>query len=119
VKKYIQEVKYMAGTAKEIIEGFKEKLKANPDAGSSINAVVQFVVNGESGGTWCIDLTKQPGEISEGASDNAACTLTLDAEDFVAMMNKEANPMTLFMSGKLKVGGDMSISMKLQSILDL
>jgi len=109
----------MAGTAREIIEGFKDKLQANPDAGSSINAVVQFVVNGEEGGTWAIDLTKQPGELSEGASDSAACTLTMDADDFVAMMNKEANPMALFMSGKLKVGGDMSISMKLQSILDL
>ena len=109
----------MAGTAKEIITGFEEKLKASPDVGSSINAVVQFVVNGEGGGIWSIDLTKQPGEISEGASDSAACTLTMNAEDFVAMMNKEANPMTLFMSGKLKVGGDMSISMKLQSILDL
>jgi len=109
----------MAGTAKEIFKGFEDKLKANPDVGSSINAVVQFVINGEGGGSWAIDLTKQPGEIIEGVNEGAACTLTMDAENFVAMMNKEANPMTLFMSGKLKVGGDMSISMKLQSILDM
>jgi putative sterol carrier protein len=109
----------MAGTAKEIFDGFKEKLKAHPDVGSSINAMVQFVLNGEGGGTWAIDLTKQPGEIIEGGSDTAACTLTMGAEDFVAMINKEANPMALFMSGRLKVGGDMSISMKLQGILDL
>lgn len=109
----------MSETPKDIIEEVKGKLTANPDAGEKVNLVLQFVVNGEGGGNWWIDLTKKPGEIEEGINEDAASTITMDATDFVEMMKKEANPINLFMSGKLKVEGDMAAAMKLQIILDL
>jgi putative sterol carrier protein len=37
--------------------------------------------------------------------------------DFVDMVEGRLNGMNAFMSGKLKVEGDMSIAMKLQSII--
>lgn len=47
----------------------------------------------------------------------ADCVINVSPEDFLGMMNGSVNPMTAFMSGKIKVKGDMSIAMKLQSLL--
>ena len=109
----------MSETPKDIIEKVKGKLSANPDAGEKVNVILQFIVNGEGGSNWWIDLTKKPGEIEEGMNEGATSTIIMDATDFVEMMKKEANPINLFMSGKLKVEGDMAAAMKLQNILDL
>ncbi len=109
----------MADTPKELMDLLQAKLKENPDAGKSVNAIFQFLLEGEGGGDWWIDLTKSPSEIGQGKNDGAGCTITMDAADFVAMMKKTANPMVLFMSKKLKVAGDLSLSLKLQNILNL
>lgn len=109
----------MSETPIDIIEKVTGKLHANPDAGAKINAILQFVISGDGGGNWWMDLTRKPGAIEEGMNEGAVSTITMDAADFVAMMNNEANPISLFMSGKLKLEGDMPTAMKLQSILDL
>ena len=109
----------MAATPKEFMELLKAKLKEKPEAGKDVNAVYQFVIEGESGGDWWVDLTKSPGEIGDGKNAGAGCIITMEAADFVAMMKKEANPMVLFMSKKLKVDGDLTLSLKLQSVLNL
>ena len=37
--------------------------------------------------------------------------------DFLAIVNGKLNPQMAFMSGKLKIQGDMGLAMKLQQIL--
>ena len=46
---------------------------------------------------------------------NGVVDVSLD--DFTAMMKGELNPMNAFMSGKMKVKGDMGVAMKLQTIM--
>jgi len=107
----------MSDAAKRIIEKVNEKLNANPGIAEKVNTMYQFVINGEGGGNWWLDLTKTPPEIGEGVNGDAACTITMDAVDFVAMVKKDASPVKLFMSGKLKIGGDITAAMKLQNII--
>jgi putative sterol carrier protein len=107
----------MSETAKDMVEKIKAKLDANPDAGKKVDTVFQFILNGEGGGEWWFDLTKTPPETGEGINDAAACTITMDAADFVAMTKKDANPVKLFMCGKLKIGGDVSAAMRLQGFI--
>ena len=47
----------------------------------------------------------------------AACVVNVKLEDLEAMLSGELNPMAAFMSGKIKVKGDMGVAMKLQSLL--
>jgi len=47
----------------------------------------------------------------------ADCTLEADAETFQGMLEGDVDPTTAFMSGKLKVDGDMGLAMKLGSLL--
>lgn len=46
----------------------------------------------------------------------ADCTISVSKEDFLALAQGNLDPMMAFMSGKLKVAGDMSVAMGLQSL---
>jgi putative sterol carrier protein len=109
----------MAKTPKAYMKYLKTKMSDNPDAGKNINAIYQFVLEGKGGGQWWLDFTKSPGEIGEGMKDEIGCTISMNASDFVAMMEKSANPVALFMLKKLKVTGDLALALKLQSIINL
>jgi len=56
------------------------------------------------------------GEISSVDSE-ATCTVTTDTETMQAIMSGSSSPQAAFMTGKLKVSGDMSIALKVQSII--
>ena len=109
----------MPETPREFMELLQTRFKEKPEAGKDVNAVYQFVLEGEDGGDWWIDLTASPGEVGEGRNPAPGCTITMAAPDFVAMMKKTANPVVLFMSKKLKVDGDLALSLKLQGVLNL
>lgn len=98
------------------LENIQKKLIANPGL-SSINAVFIFKINGEGGGVWTLDLTQTPGAITDGETKPGNCTVILEAADFDAMINKTANPMQLYMTQKLKVEGNLPLSLKLQQII--
>lgn len=51
-------------------------------------------------------------------NEEAACLVESSFEDFLALTKGELNPMSAVMSGKLKIKGDMSVAMKLQSLFN-
>lgn len=55
--------------------------------------------------------------VSVNDASDADCTVEVAEADFNAMLTGDLNPMNAFMSGKIKVKGDMSVAMKLGSIL--
>ena len=63
-----------------------------------------------------IDGTSDTNNVS-GDDTEANCTVDVSLDDFTAMMKGELNPMNAFMSGKMKVKGDMGVAMKLQTIM--
>lgn len=46
----------------------------------------------------------------------ADCTIAVSKADFIAVAKRELDPMAAFMSGRLKISGDMSVAMGLQSL---
>ncbi|NNE58025.1 MAG: SCP2 sterol-binding domain-containing protein [Hellea sp.] len=56
------------------------------------------------------------GTEAKESNDDADCTISVSKDDFVALASGELDPMMAFMSGKLKVAGDMSVAMGLQSL---
>ena len=67
---------------------------------------VKFVIEEE--GSIVIDETG----VRESTGE-AACTMTADTETFRGIMEGDVNPTSAFMTGKLKVDGDMSQAMRL------
>jgi len=107
-----------AESVKDVFERhMPEKLKGKPDVVAKINAIYQFNISGPTGGTWSVDCTQPGGAIAAGTSPGARCTVNATDADFLNIVNGKLNPQMAFMSGKLKIQGDMGLAMKLQQIL--
>lgn len=93
------------------------RLQAKPDVVAKINSVYQFQINGTEGGSWTVDCRQPGGSVQPGTSPDARCTVTVAEQDFLAIVNGKLNPQMAFMSGKLRIQGDVGLAMKLQQIL--
>jgi putative sterol carrier protein len=93
------------------------KLQAKPDVVEKINAVYQFNIGGPGGGTWSVDCTQPGGRVEAGSSANAKCTVSVADQAFLDIVNGKLNAQMAFMSGKLRIQGDMGLALKLQQIL--
>ena len=83
------------------------------DAVKKGNAIFAFTLKNNSGDTesWHIDL-KEKGEVIKGAPAKADVSLALTDDDFGKMVAGKTQAQRLFMSGKLKIKGDvMKVSM--------
>jgi putative sterol carrier protein len=67
-------------------------------------------------GVIFIDGKQTPPSVSN--DDKAAdCTLKMAFNDFVALISGELDGMSAYMTGKLKIEGDLGVAMKLRDIL--
>ncbi|GGB40937.1 sterol-binding protein [Roseibium aquae] len=58
----------------------------------------------------------QGSDVSNEDKD-ADCTISISSEDLAELLSGDLNPTAAFMGGKMKVDGDMSVAMKLGSIV--
>jgi putative sterol carrier protein len=98
-------------------EKIAKKLQGNPDISKAVNSVYEFNITGDGGGVWTVDLTKEPGAVAAGSTGAAKCTVTCASTDFMNIVSGKMNPQMAFMSGKLKIKGDMALAMKLQKVI--
>jgi len=104
-------------TVKELFDSIKAKVDANPAKVASLNASYQFELTGEGGGIYHASFQGGSYDIGEGPVANPGCTVTMSTSDFMAMVSGKLNPTAAFMSGKLKLKGDMGLAMKLQTLI--
>lgn len=78
--------------------------------GKDIDFTAKLVIEDEGA------LRIAPDGVSADDGD-ADVTLTANAETFEGILEGDINPASAFMSGRLSVDGDMSLAMKLGSIL--
>jgi putative sterol carrier protein len=88
----------------------------NAAAAQGVNATLQWELSGEGGGTWALEIANGACKLIEGGVQNPKTTFILAASDWVAIATGKLNPMNAFMTGKLKVQGDQSIALKMQSM---
>ena len=106
--------------AVDIKKLFNEELPAaiekNAAEAKAIGAKYQMNITGPTGGEWYVDVSDSGPSSKEGTGP-ADCTITISDEDFQKLVeNPQANGMQLFFSGKLKVGGNPALAMKLQKL---
>lgn len=106
-------------TPKSIIEeNMAQRLQANPGLAKEMNAVIQFQIDGPTGGTWTVDLTQEKDWIKAGAAGTPKMTVVCSDADFVKIVKKELNAQMAAMQGKLKFKPmDMGLAMKLGKLL--
>ena len=111
----------MSGTPAEFFDKLSKVAESDPEAATASDAIFQFDLAGEGGGTWVLNLKKGTTSdfVSTEANPDAGATIHVDAADWVAMVNGELDPMQAFMGGKIRIDGDMSLAMNLQSVMQL
>lgn len=78
--------------------------------GDGFDGNVKFHIKDE--GSICVD--ENGARIDDGEAD---CTLSASVDTFQGLMDGTQNPTAAFMTGKLKVDGDMGMAMKLGALL--
>jgi putative sterol carrier protein len=86
----------------------------NADAASGTNCTLQFNTSKPAYAT----IKDGTCSISEGSAANSDVTITMEDEDFVALMKGELNGMTAFMTGKLQVDGDLMLAQRMAEFFD-
>ena len=89
------------------------KLKEGASKKSAFGNSVKFTTDQ---GAVHIDGNQTPPVVTNDDKD-ADCTIKMDFSDFSDLIGGKLDGMTAFMTGKLKIEGDMGVAMKLQSIL--
>ncbi len=104
-------------TVKEIFDNMESKFR--PDKAAGVNATIQYDISGEGGGTWNAVIKDGTCKVSAGPASNPNLTLQMASQDWIDMASGKAAGQMLFMSGKLKLKGDMGLAMKLGSVFQI
>jgi putative sterol carrier protein len=104
-------------TVKETFDAMSGRFR--PDKASGTSAVIQYDVSGDGGGTWHAVIKDGACTVSPGPATTPNLTLMISGNDWLDMLSGKQSGQMLFMSGKLKVKGDMGLAMKLGSMFQM
>jgi putative sterol carrier protein len=101
----------MAGSVQEFFDGLAARADAEKTAGMNNSYLFEI----EGAGQWLVSVQDGNVSVSEGSGE-ADTTITTSEETMLAVISGEQNPTTAYMTGKLKIKGDMGAAMKLQKL---
>jgi len=88
----------------------------SPSGAQGVDAVFQFEITGEGGGSWHVTVKDGACQVAEGPHGSPNVTLTISDENWLAMINRELNGVQAFFTGKLKVSGDIMLAQRIYDI---
>jgi putative sterol carrier protein len=97
------------------VQEFFEALPGRVDPGKTAGMNNSYVFDIAGVGEWTVSVADGSVSVAEGAGD-ADCTISASEETLMKIANGEANPTTAYMTGKLKIQGDMGAALKLQKL---
>jgi putative sterol carrier protein len=101
----------MAASVKE----FFEELPSRADTTKTAGMNNSYVFDIEGAGQWTVKVVDGSVTVAEGVED-ADATISASQEVFEKIVAGEQNPTSAYMTGKLKLKGDMGAAMKLQKL---
>ncbi|WP_422123297.1 SCP2 sterol-binding domain-containing protein [Planococcus sp. X10-3] len=101
-------------TLNETMEQIEKEINKNPEPISGMDTVYQFEIDGE---TYQLQMKDGTAKILEDSVSDPNCTLIMSSDNFHKFLAGKLNGMTAFMTGKLKIQGDMTKALKLESIV--
>lgn len=105
-------------TTQEVFRELQQRLVAKPiDQLANSHGIYQFNLTGNDEAQFALTVGDAGAQVTEGTHENPGVTITMTADDFKALASGDLNPMTAFMGGKLSVAGDMSMALKLQTLI--
>lgn len=97
-------------TVDELFEMLPERFNAAAAAG--MNKTLQWNITGEETCVWAFQIAGGVGKLIPGGVEKPDTTFTTSAQTWVAIAEGKQDAMKAFMTGKLKVAGDMMLALK-------
>ena len=97
------------------VQEFFDTLPGRVDPGKTAGMNNSYVFDIEGAGEWTVSVADGAVSVVEGAGD-ADCTISASEETLMKIASGEANATTAYMTGKLKIKGDMGAALKLQKL---
>jgi putative sterol carrier protein len=94
---------------------FFETLESRVDAAKTAGMNNSYLFDIDGAGKWKVDVLDGSVKVTEDEED-ADVTITTSEETFEKITSGEQNATSAYMTGKLKVKGDMGAAMKLQKL---
>lgn len=100
----------------ESAQQFFQELQARPDPSRAgdLSASYRFDIDGA--GSWHVDVANGAVTVTE-SQEPADCVIATDEQTFLAVVRNEQNPMGAFMTGKIKVEGDVGLALRLRDLV--
>jgi putative sterol carrier protein len=96
----------------EVLQGMIEAF--NPGQAKGVNATVQLNTLGEGGGAHIISIANGKATWQEGTAPDPTVTITVSAQDWLDIVTGKLDATKAFMTGRLKISGDMNLMMRFQ-----
>jgi putative sterol carrier protein len=94
---------------------FFDTLEGRADTSKTAGMTNSYLFDIEGAGKWTVSVDDGKVSVTEGGEDADAVISTSEAM-FEKIVSGEQNPTSAYMTGKLKVKGDMGAAMKLQKL---
>jgi putative sterol carrier protein len=94
---------------------FFETLESRADGSKIAGMSNSYLFDIEGEGQWLVVVGDGAVKVTEGSGE-ADATISAGSETFEKIISGDQNPTTAYMTGKLKIKGDMGAAMKLQKL---
>jgi len=101
-------------SCKQVFEQMPSRF--NKEAGKGLNAIYQFDLSGDGGGKWHVLVNDGQCNVTEGAHSSPNITISMSAQDYLDLVAGKLNGQMAFMTGKLRIAGDMALALRLQTL---
>lgn len=104
-------------TPQEIMDQIPVAFQA--DHAQGLEATFQFDISGAQGGQWYVEIKDASCQVSTGTAPASSITVSISDENFVKLITGRLDGTMAFMTGKLKLKGDMGLAMRLSGLFKL
>lgn len=103
-------------TVSELFEALSSRF--NTSAAAGLTRTLQWNITDEDPGVWAFEIIDGVGRLIPGGVDKPDTTFTTKAATWIAIAEGRQDAMKAFMTGKLKVSGDMMLAMKVPNLFE-
>jgi len=104
-------------TIEKTFEELTMKMNEDPSHLQGITYVYEFILSGEEEGTYQLKVDGNQASFRSGTEWEPRLKLEMSDKNFIKLAHDDLNPTMAYMSGKLKVHGDLGHALKLQGLI--
>jgi putative sterol carrier protein len=101
-------------SVKDLFRRLPEKF--DPEAAEGLTAIYQFDLSGPQGGQYHLVIDDGTCAVNEGIHPDAHVTISVSGDDCLSILGGQLEGEAVFMSGRLRVSGDLGLAMQLKAL---